>query len=134
MIGVRVGVGFFPRGQEAWQTRKSATVDVCARHFAMQLAVIEALDDEESGPCPGLGVAVGVSVGKAGAALTSETAANTSFAEKHGAVEASSLMRKPPTPALNGNPARLVSYTITTAVPLRTVNPSLGAGAQTVVS
>jgi hypothetical protein len=99
----------------------------------MQPATGAEWGSRESGPCPGFGVGVGVSGGKAGAILSSTTADNTAFAEKHGAVEASSLMRNPPTPALNGNPARLVSYTITTAVPLTTVNRR-SAGAQTVVS
>jgi hypothetical protein len=59
------------------------------------------------------GVAVGS--GRAGASSAPAAEKSTKLVEKHGAVATFSLMRKAPNPAVNGTPAKLVSYTTTIA-------------------
>jgi len=73
-VGFRVGQKTSPvlHRQMAMQARKSPSVVACERHFAMQPATGAEWGSRESGPCPGLGVAVvvgvldGVAVGRSG--------------------------------------------------------------------
>jgi len=62
-VGFRVGQKTSPlllHRQRAVQARKSPTVVVNERHFAMQPATGAEWGSRESGPCPGFGVGVGV--------------------------------------------------------------------------